>query len=77
MKPHQLRPATTGHFSLLTSATSWTGARRLRIQKQKVERGIVPQVFGISNEWAANVKVRGCPYITSAAITRQGQSECL
>ena len=57
MKPHQLRPATTGHSSLLTSATSWTGARRLRIQKQKVERGIVLQVLGLSNEWAKNVKV--------------------
>ena len=50
-------PATTGHSSLLTSATYWTGARRPRIQKQKVERGIVPQVLGLSNEWAANVKV--------------------
>ena len=57
MKPHQLRPATTGHSSLLTSATSWMDARRLRIQRRRVERGIVPQVLGLSNEWAKNVKV--------------------
>ena len=57
MKPHQLRPATTGHSSLLTSATSWMDARRPRIQRRRVERGIVLQVLGLSNEWAANVKV--------------------
>ena len=44
MKLHLLNPATTGHSSLLTSATSWMDARRLRIQRQKVEKGTVPQV---------------------------------
>ena len=44
MKPHLLHPAATGHSSLLTSATSWMDARRLKIQMQKVEKGTVPQV---------------------------------
>ena len=58
MKPYPLRPATTGHSSLLTSATFWMVARRPRIQRRRVERGIVLQVLGLSNEWAKNVKVR-------------------
>ena len=44
MKLHLLNPATTGHSFLLTSATSWMDAKRRRIQRQKVERGTVPQV---------------------------------
>ena len=44
MKLHLLNPATTGHSSLLTSATFWMDARRRRIQRQKVEKGTVPQV---------------------------------
>ena len=44
MKPYPLRPAITRHSSLLTSATSWMDARRQRIQRQKVEKGTVPQV---------------------------------
>ena len=44
MKLHLLNPATTGHSSLLTSATSWMDARNLRIQRQRVEREIVLQV---------------------------------
>ena len=48
MKPHQLRPATTGHSSLLTSATSWMDARRPRIRRRRVERGIVLQVLALA-----------------------------
>ena len=42
MKP--LRHATIGPFSPRTNATFWMDARKVKIRRQRVERGIVLQV---------------------------------
>ena len=40
-------------------------------------RGWVRMVWSVGAFWPYLLHIRVCPYITSAAITRQGQSECL
>ena len=53
-----------------------TSAQYAKVRREQMD--MYPTTKNISNLFTSKyLALRGCPYITSAAITRQGHSECL